>query len=248
VAKSSGLGDHLFVGGRPISGDVNSVGSISSPRATWEVPGINKSAQERLLLGRDGTVNFVAYFNDAAGAAHASLSTLPTSDTLITYLHGITLGNPAACLVAKQVGYDPTRGADGSLTFAVSAQGNAYGLEWCQQLTAGQNTDTSGANGTALDGGAATNFGAQFYLNVESVTGTSVTITIQDSADNVSFSNVTGMAFTAVTSAAAPAWQRIATSNTATIRRYVRVVSSGTFTEAIYAVAMNRNEVEGVVF
>jgi len=214
----------------------------------WENTGINKSAIERQYLNRDGLINFVAYFNDVAGAAHVTLSPLPTTDALVTYLHGITLGNPAACLVAKQIGYDPTRGNDGSLTFAVAAQGNAYGIEWCQQLTAGQRADTTATNGTALDGGASSAFGAQFYLNVESVTGTSVTVAIEDSADNVSFATVSGMTFTAVTSAAAPTWQRLATANNATIRRYVRVVTTGTFTEALFAVAMCRNETAGIVF
>ncbi len=248
MAKQSGLGDHLMIGGRPISGDVNSLPGIACPRGVNENTGINKSAIERQYLGRDGSINFVAYFNDAVAAAHLTLSTLPTADTLVTYLRGITLGGPVANLVAKQINYDPTRGNDGSLTFAVNAMANAYGLEWCEGLTAGQQTDTTGSNGTALDGGAATTFGAQFYLNVESVTGTSVTVTIEDSADNVSFATVSGMVFTAVTSGAAPAWQRLATSNTATIRRYVRVVTSGTFTQALFQVSMNRNSVAGVVF
>jgi len=59
---------------------------------------------------------------------------------------------------------------------------------------------------------------------------------------------VSGMTFTAVTSAAAPTWQRLATANNATIRRYVRVVTTGTFTEALFAVAMCRNETAGIVF
>lgn len=248
MAKQSGLGDHLIIGGRPISGDVNSIGNISSPRAVGENTGINKSAIERQYLTRDGAINFIAYFNDAAAAAHVTLSPLPTADTLVTYLRGITHGGPVANLVAKQINYDPTRPADGSLTFAVATQGNAYGLEWCQGLTAGQQTDTTGTNGTALDGGAASTFGAQFYLNVESVTGTNLVVTVEDSADNVSFATVSGMVFSSVTVAAAPTWQRLATSNTATIRRYVRVVSSGTFSQAIYQVSMNRNEIAGVAF
>lgn len=250
MSKQSGLGDELIIGGRAIGGDINSIGSVNSPRATNENTGITKSAIERQYLLRDGNINFVAYFNDetSPAAAHATLSPLPTADTLVTYLRGTSLGGPVANLVAKQIGYDPTRGNDGSLTFAVAAQANAYGLEWCIGLTAGQRTDTTATNGTSVDGGAASTFGAQFYLNVQSVTGTSVTVSIEDSADNVSFTTVSGMTFTAVTSGGAPAWQRLATTNTATIRRYVRAVSAGTFTNAVFQVAMNRNEVAGVVF
>lgn len=248
MAKQSGLGDNFIVGGRAISGDVNAITSISCPRATGEYTGIDKSAIERLLLARDGQMSFVCYFNDATNAAHSVLSTLPTTDTLLTYLRGTSLGGEVANLVAKQVGYDPTRGADASLSFAVAGQGNAYGLEWCTGLTAGQRTDTTATNGTAVDGGASSAFGAQFYLNVQSVTGTSITVSIEDSADNVSFATVSGMTFTAVTSAGAPAWQRLATANNATIRRYVRAVSAGTFTNAVFQVSMNRNEIAGVAF
>lgn len=250
MAKQSGLGDHFIVGGRDISGDINSISSISSPRGIGENTGIDKSAIERQLLTRDGQMSFVCYFNDATSpaAAHATLSPLPTADTLLTYLRGTALGGQVACLVAKQIGYDGTRGQDGSLTFAVSGQGNAYGLEWGIGLTAGQRTDTTATNGTSVDDAASSAFGAQAYLNVQSVTGTSVTVTIEDSADNVSFAAVTGLAFTAVTSGGAPAWQRLATANNATIRRYVRAVTTGTFSSAVFQVMFNRNDVAGVAF
>jgi hypothetical protein len=81
--------------------------------------------------------------------------------------------------------------------------------------------------------------GAQAYLQVTSFTGTSVTVAVQDSADNSTFAAVTGLTFTAVT--AAPAWQRLATAGTATLRRYVRVVTTGTFSSATFAVMANRN-------
>lgn len=95
---------------------------------------------------------------------------------------------------------------------------------------------------------AQTVFGAQAYLQVTGFTGTDVTIAIQDSADNVTFANVTGLGFTAVT--AANTTQRIATANTATIRRYVRVATttSGGFTSATFAVMFVRNPIAGQVF
>lgn len=81
--------------------------------------------------------------------------------------------------------------------------------------------------------------GAQAYLQVPAFTGTSVTVTVQDSADGSSWANVTGLAFTAVT--AAPNTQRLATAGNATIRRYLRVISAGTFSAASFAVGLNRN-------
>lgn len=249
MGKQTGLGDALLIGGYLISGDVNSVNRVSGGPATWEATGIDKSAIERLGLNRDGGIDFTAYFNDAVGAAaHNILKTLPTADTLITYLRSTVLGAPSAQCVAKQLDYPGNRGADGSLLFAVTSNANGYGLEWGFQLTAGQRTDTAATNGTSVDNGAATAFGAQAYLQYYSVTGTSMTVTIEDSADNVSFAAVTGLAFTAVAGAASPGFQRLATANNATIRRYVRAVTSGTFSNAVFQVSLCRNEIAGQVF
>lgn len=164
------------------------------------------------------------------------------------YARGTTLGNPAACMTCKQLDYNPTRAAGGMLTISVSAQSNGYGLEWGRLLTAGLRTDTAATNGTSIDGGGSTAFGAQAYLQVTAFTGTDVTVTIQDSADNSSFTAVTGLAFTATT--AAHTFQRIATSNTATIRRYLRAVTSTSagFTSATFAVVVVRNPIANQQF
>lgn len=244
MAKTTGLGDNYYLGGYDLSGDTNSLSKISGGPAPIDTTAINQSGYERLGGLRDGGIDFVSYFNPTG--AHVALSPLPTADVICSYFRGTAIGNPAACYVAKQVNYDPTRGQDGSLTFAVATQANGFGLEWGEQLTAGLRTDTVATNGASQNDLAATAFGAQAYLQVTGFAGTSVTVTIQDSADNVTFANVTGLSFTAVT--AAPASQRLATSNTATIRQYVRAVTTGTFTSATFAVMLARNSVAGVVF
>lgn len=80
-----------------------------------------------------------------------------------------------------------------------------------------------------------TAYGAQAYLQVTGFTGTSVTVTVQESADNATWSTLA--AFTAVT--AAPAAQRV--SAVGTVSRYLRVITTGTFTSATFAVAVMRN-------
>jgi hypothetical protein len=240
VTKSSGLGDNLYVAGYDLSGDVGSLSRIGGGPALLEVTAINASAMERLGGIRDGAIEFTAFHNTAASREHIALSPLPTTDALVTYARGTTLGNPAACCLAKEVGYDPTRAADGMLTFNTSAQANGYGLEWGDQLTAGLRTDTAGTNGTGVDGTASTSFGWQAYLQVTGFTGTSVTVTLEDSADNVSFASFTGSAFAAASAIGA---QRISsTSRTATVRRYVRAVTSGTFSSATFNVVFVRNQ------
>lgn len=248
MAKQTGLGDALLIGGRLISGDVNALGKISGGPAPWENTGIDKSGVERAGLLRDGGIDFTAFFNIAAHRAHVALSGLPTADTLVTYCRSTVLGAPSAVCNAKQANYDPNRGADGSLSFGVASNANSYGLEWGIQLTAGQRTDTAATNGTSVDGAASSAFGAQAYLQYQSVAGTSVTVAVQDSADNVSFANVTGLVFATVAAGANPGFERLATANNATIRRYVRVATTGTFSSALFQVTLVRNEIAGIVF
>jgi len=243
VAKQSGLGDNLYVAGYDLSGDISALGRIGGGPTALDVTGIDKSAFERIGGLRDGSLEFASYFNDAAGQAHPRLSTLPTTDVSITYCRGTTLGNPAAAIVAKQINYDGTRGDDGAFTFAVQAQANGYGLEWGRQLTAGKRTDTTATNGSSVDfGTGSTAFGLQAYLHVFAFTGTSVTVTIQESSDDGAgdaWAAVTGGAFTAATGVTS---ERIATSASQTVERYLRVVTSGTFSNAVFAVTVVRND------
>lgn len=150
MAKSNGLASELFVGGYRLSGDIQSVDNISCPATALDVTGIDKSAMERIIGLRDGVMEMTTFFNTASGRAHPALKTLPETDTHLMYCHKSTLGNPAACLVAKQVNYDGSRASDAGFTFKVQAQGNAYGLEWGEQLTAGLRTDTAATNGTGV--------------------------------------------------------------------------------------------------
>jgi hypothetical protein len=308
MAKQSGLGARFLVGGYDISGDVQAVDTIGGTQGLLDSTDITQSAHSRILGQRDGSMGFTVFMNP--GGAHPVLAALPTADTLQTFLAPpLSIGSPAACLVAKQVNYDPTRGNDGALTMKVTGQGSGFGLEWGVQLTPGLRTDTTATNGTGLDGGAGfatpsvpasgtpvtntsslpatvvvsggtgtnvaingvaqgtfngtytvqpgatisltysvaptwtwtlqTTSGAQAYLQVTSFTGTSVTAAVQDSADGTTYAAVTGLTFTAVT--AAPAWQRLATAGNATVRRYLRVATTGTFSSATFAVVLDRN-------
>jgi hypothetical protein len=240
MAKQAGLGDQLYVGGYDLSGDIGSLGNIAGGPALLEVTAIDKSAFERIGGLRDGRIEFSSFWNVATGQAQDRLSLLPTADVVATYLRGTVLGNPGACEVAKQVNYDPTRGNDGSLIVATEALANGFGIDWGVQLTAGKRTDTTATNGAGVDlTTVSTAFGWQAFLQVFAFTGTSVTVTLQDSADNVSFANLTGGAFTAATGITT---ERLQGGRTATVRRYVRAITSGTFSNAVFAVVFTRND------
>lgn len=249
MAKQSGLGDQLFVAGFDIGGDIQSIGSLSTPRTTLPSTGITKSANERLYGNTSGMAEFTSYFNDAAGAAHPTLRGLPNTDVHLMYLRGTTRGNPAVGLIGKQVSYDGSRGDDGSFTFGVSAQSNGYTAEWGNQLTAGKQTDASATNSASVDlGTGSKSFGFQAYLQVFSLGSGTATVKVQESSDNGSgdaFADITGGSFTAVTTSVT---ERIASaSTTLTVERYVRVVTTGTFTNLVFAVAFVRNNAARII-
>ncbi|WP_027933738.1 hypothetical protein [Amycolatopsis thermoflava] len=253
MGKQSGLGDNLYVSGYDVSGDVGQVGNIAGPLATLDVTGIDKEANERIGGLRDGAIEFTAFWNperatDNPGVtrdrAHAVLSSLPTADRHVMYCRGTQLGSQAACLVSKQINYDPSRGDDGSFTLAVSAQANGFGLEWCTQLTPGKRTDTAATNGPAVDLVAPTAFGLQAYLQVFAFTGTSATIKLQESSDNGAADAWTDVVDGSFAAVAGITEQRIQTARDQTVERYLRVVTAGTFTQLVFAVGVAKNDVE----
>lgn len=242
MTKQNGLGSALLVGGYDLSGDISALDNINGGPAALDVTAINKYAHERIGGLRDGKLAATSFFNPATAQAHPVFSALPTTDVQVGFMVGTVLGNEAVCEIAKQVGYDPTRGADGSLTAKVETVSNGYGIEWGRQLTAGIRTDTSATNGTGVDFTASTAFGCQAYLQVTAFSGTDVTVKLQDSADNASWADLASAAFTATT--AARTTQRLQTGRTDTTRRYLRAVTttSGGFTSVSFSVVVVKNK------
>lgn len=246
MAKTSGLGDNLYVGEYNLSGDINAISNVSGGVGVIEVTSIDKYAHERIGGQRTGAIEFQSYFNKSAGQAHPVLAALPTTDRIVSYFRGQAIGNPAASMVAKQINYDGNRANDGDFKFTTSAQSNGYGLEWGLQGTAGMRTDTAATVGAALDSGAATtNFGLQVYYHLIAFDGVDITIKLQESSDNGAdtYANVVGAtsgALTAVGSA------RIATATNLAVERYLKVVTTttGGFNSATFAVVVVRNAAE----
>jgi len=244
MAKQGGLGDNFYVAEFDLSGDVGSIGNISGGPAALDVTPVNKSGHERIGGLRTGVMEWSTFFNDADNQAHEALSSLLTTDRVVSYFRGTTLGNPAASEVAKQVNYDGNRANDGGLALAVQALANGYGVQWGRQATAGTRTDTGATNGSSIDDGAASSFGLQAFLHVFAFTGTDATVKLQESSDDGggdAFADVTGGGFTQVTGVTS---ERIATADDLAVERYLRVVTttSGGFSSMDFAVVVVRNE------
>lgn len=240
MPKQSGLGDQLYIAGYDIGADINSIGSIATPRTTLPATGITQEANARMFGTRDASAELTSYWNTDAGQVFDVLSGLPRTNVDLMYLRGSGVGRAAFCMVAKQIDYNPTRGDDGSLLSTTSAPSAVYGGDWSRQLTAGAVTHASAADGTTYDTGASAAFGFQAYLQAFSIGSGTAEVTIQDSADGSTWADLTDGAFTDVTTQTV---ERIQSSSaTATVRRYLRVVTGGTFTDLVFAVAINKNK------
>lgn len=240
MPKTTGLGDNFYIGGFDLSSDVSALGTIAHRRAVLDQTGINKSANERALGLQDGEMSFALWKDATTDAEADALEALPTSDRIAMYFNGTAIGNAAAGLFGKQITYDWDRGTDGGLAGSVQVLSNGFAIDWGEQLTVGKQNFASAANGTSIDYGAAfasTAFGAVGYLEVFSMGSGTATVAIQDSADNGTFANI--IAFTGATGRTQ---ERVATGVTATIRRYIRVNVTGSFTNAVIAVMFRRFE------
>lgn len=245
MAKSTGLGDNLYIDGFDVSNDIQALSGIAGGPTAIELTGIDKSAMERVGGLLAGSFNFTPFFNPSANRVHAVLSTLPTADRNLMYCQGTAIGNAGACVIGKQVDYDPKRSDKGELTFKVEAVSNGFSVEWGDQLSAGKTAIGAAGAQTGFDYGATvgtTAFGLQAYLQAFAFTGTSATVAIQHSNDNGGtdpWADVTGGVFTAVTSA--PGAQRLATGTTS-VKRWLRANVTGTFSAFTFAVVVMKNQ------
>lgn len=249
MAKSTGLGDKLFSHGRDLSGDVGSVQRIETLVSLLEVTGIDSSTVERAQGISDGALEFNAWFNDngaanraaGAGSTHVVLSTLPTTNILLMYCRGASLGSVCAALSALQVGYGGQRGADGSLAFSVATQAAAGApLEYGELVTAGKITHASASTSTGSVAAAATTFGGVGYLQGFSIATGTATVVIQHSSDTtngVDGTWATLLTF-ANTSATWPIGER--KTVTGTVNKGLRAQTTGTFTNAVFAIGFRR--------
>lgn len=242
MSKQSGLGDHFYVAGFDLSGDVSSVDAISGPLATIDVTAINSYGNQRIGGLRDGDMQFTSFFNVASGAEHPALSALPRTNVVASYFRGTTLGNASACINGRQVNYDGTRDNTGNLTLKVEVQASGFGLEWGTQLTPGLRTDTAATAGTLYDSGAASSFGCQAYVQVLAFTGTDCTIVIKSSADGSAFSSPQTEASLAV--GTPPQASRLVGANSS-VNRYWKAgtTTTGGFSSITFAVTLVKNQV-----
>lgn len=99
MAKSTGLGqttlsvDDAAGTARDIRNDITNW-QMSTPRGVQDVTGVDKSANERLLLLADASITLNGVFNPAANRAHDVFKTVPSTSvarTVTVTVNGVTL-------------------------------------------------------------------------------------------------------------------------------------------------------------
>ena len=166
-------------------------------------------------------------------------STLPTGDRRVTWVEGTSIGNVGISMVAKQVNFDWTKNADGSVEGTVQCLGQGVTREDGEMLTAGVVTHSSATDGPSTQD-SATSDGIAGYLHVFAFTGTSCTVAIQESSDNGSSDAFTAKATFAAASGVTA--ERITASGA--VEAWLRVSSSGTFSNCQFAVMYRRGTAE----
>jgi hypothetical protein len=129
MAKTSGLGGVIIVqdsGGvvRTITNDCTNY-AFTTPRAVQDVTGVDKSANERILLLADYTVTLNGVFNTVANNSHDVFKTIPSTSVNRSVEFdpiGAATGSPVLIVNNILTDYQITRAATGELTWQVPGQ------------------------------------------------------------------------------------------------------------------------------
>lgn len=129
ISKTSGLGEVITVtdassSAQTITNDITNW-TLSTPRAVQDVTGVDKSANERILLLADISVTYNGVLNPAANMSHAVFSTVPsTSVARANTLQVTSAGSPILDFTCIFTDYQLTRAATGELTWQVPGSGS----------------------------------------------------------------------------------------------------------------------------
>jgi len=122
LAKTSGLAWSVLTVAdaaatpQDIRNDVTNL-QFATPRAVQDVTGIDKSANERLLLLADFTITLNGVFNPASNMSHDVFKTIPS--TSVNRAVAMTVAAKSLSANVVLTDYPLTRATGGALTWAV---------------------------------------------------------------------------------------------------------------------------------
>ena len=238
MAKESGLNVRLYVEGKDMSGSANALSGAGYSQAMLETTPLNTAAATRITGLADGTLSVNGYFDTSDDAPWAEDSgKLPSSDAVVLVALSSAVGDPSVGMNAKEGEFNVSRSSGSAISITSSFSGNGMGGEFGEMLTAHDDTHSSAGSGTVVDSGASSSSGGAGYVQVISLGSGSVVVNLQESTSSGgSYSNF--MTFSTVAAAAAPSAERVTMEGT--VQRYIKVVTTGTFSNAKIAEAFAR--------
>ncbi len=210
----------IVIGGYDLSSDFNKMDRDQSVDEA-EVSGFGATAKSYVLGLQATKLTLGGWFNGAVNAVHARLEAiLGGTNTPVTVAYGSrNLGDPCDVLDGKEKDYKISVAigsavgvsAEIDMDYAVGLGtiGHALGAE---TVTGSAASVDWGATSTASNG-----FDANVHLTAISGAGAQLTARFQDSADNVTFADISGGTFTAATAIGGQSLH-----NVASVRRYTR--------------------------
>jgi len=234
MAKINGLGFRIYANGYDLNTDVNALSGIGSTQALLDVTPLSKSATARLIGLSDSTLTVNGWFDNATGMSHDAFESI-AGDSEVIMTMGTSRGDAACGMVADQSSYNIDRSQGSAIATTVEfSTSDGNGLNWGVVLTDGpEQTDSSAANSASVDNAASTSNGARAVISVESIASGSAVIKIQESTNDSALTDM--MTFSTVSGRTSEA-----TSMTGTVPRYLRVQTSGTFTNLVFVVQIAR--------
>ena len=242
MAKVNGLNVRFYVEGYDLSGDANALSAMGYTNELLDVTALDSSARKRIIGIVDSEISVDAWFDNAASQQHAVWTSnsgkQPTTDQEIVIPFGSAVGDQFVGLVAKQGTYSTARAPGSAITANAVFSANGSAAEFGEMLTAHDDTHSTAGSGTVVDSGASSSNGGTGYLQILSLASGSVTVNLQEATSSGgSYSNF--MTFSTVAAAAAPAAERLTMEGT--VQRYIKVTTTGTFSNAKIVVGFSRS-------
>jgi len=241
MAKESGLNVRLYVMGNDLSGDANALDGAGYTQELMDTTCLENAAMTRMVGRADGSIGVSGYFDNASNKIHATFSSnsgkLPTADQVVLVALSSAAGDPSVGISAKEADYNVSRSQGSAMTVSSTFSGNGMGGEFGQMLTAHDDTHSSAGSGSVVDSGASSSNGASGYCQIMSLASGSVIVKIQEATSSGgTYSDL--ITFSTVAAAGAPSAERLVMSGS--VARYLKVITTGTFSNAKIAVALCR--------
>mgnify|MGYP001160947558 CR=1 FL=1 len=238
MAKTSGLNVRLYAEGYDLNTDVNSLSGVGYTQELLDTTALATTARTRIIGTNDSSLSVNGWFDAGTDLSHALWTSnsgkKPTADQEVIVALGTSIGDPTVCITAKQATYDISRAPGSAIATTVEyTEADGNGAEFGVLLTAAKQTDSSAANTASVDNGASSAGGLSGFISAMSLASGTATVKIQHSTNDSAWSDL--VSFTAVTGQTA---ERI--SVTGTVNRYIRVATTGTFSNLVFVVSANR--------